>query len=554
MGLTSLPVEILIQIASSLRVSDLSSLLKCNRKLRIVCIPLLYRHVELRLYGQQRILMGKVFPLSLLKSESPEYFTGTRSLAIIGCDHYSGTDRDDDEDFLLMIDRERPVAVPLQHFVERIPNGNLWSFEFKVDFPIIADLFIGVLATQPNLVNLYISFENTTQGVRKERVFSVNLPSLKRLKLVEIYRQSDVWILNRILETATNLVEIDLSWDLDYPDVNRSTHQGTFTRILHHRPKILKVANIDMTPQLLEASGLAEELHLRDVTFPRDRNQLNLGYNNPHAVISLKNLLITTIPPMMGYFQKEILDRLLPGLEELHVTVNHLDRDGETEVRESIPIPLENVLRHAETLKYLSLFEKTSEGNFFIDSGPVCEAELKIFQHCGLEEFATTINFYCHERTPGYWKTFEMSPVDVNYAHYAQLHKLYIIPDMISLNDQIDSDQGDFSELNPRNIFSYQMASMVLTNIGFYTETKPNLRYLVVGTGNAYRGQKVFLISWDEHIPPYRKREKQRRTRYLFTLSPPYEIQDFREQGVKFRCFEGTKFTSGEDRKWATVW
>ncbi|KAK6523491.1 hypothetical protein TWF281_001472 [Arthrobotrys megalospora] len=458
-------------------------------------------------------------------------------------------DKDDERDCLILNIREKPIVVPLQRFVERIPRGKLRNFEFKIDFPVLGKFFIRVLRAQPNLVNLYLSFKNTTQEVTAESISNVDLPNLKSLTLAEIYKQSDVWLLNRLLESAANLMEIDLSWHLHYPDVNRSSHQGAFTRILQHRPKVLKIANIDMTPQLMEATGVVEELHLRDVDVTMD-----LGYKNPHSSISLKKLLIMTIPDLIGFFQKQIIDKVAPGLEELHVTVNHMDRDGEAEVRENIPVPLENVLRHSQTLKYLSLFEKTTEGNLFIDSGVVCEDELEVFKYCKLDEFATAVNFYCQERTPAYWKTFEMSPVDVNYAHFATLEKLYIIPDMISLNTQIENDQEEFWDLNPRNILTYQMASMILTNIGLYADITPRLRFIIVGMGTAYCGQKAFIVTWEKHTPPYRSGVKEGKARYLFTLSPPYEIEDFREQGVAFRCFEGTRFTSEEDRKWVTVW
>ncbi|RVD88829.1 uncharacterized protein DFL_003001 [Arthrobotrys flagrans] len=548
MSLTCMPVEILIQIASSLRLSDLASLSRCSRKFKSICIPLLYRHVELRLYGQQRRLIGKIFPLTLLNVESSDYFAETRSLQIIGCDHHFGIDKEDDRDTLVLNGRQKPIVVPLLRFVERIPSGKLRNFELKADFPIAGEFFIGLLTAQPNLVNLYLSFKNTTQEVTAESISKVNLPNLKRLTLAEIYKQSDVWLLNRILKSASKLVFIDLSWHLHYPDVNRSSHQGAFTQILQHRPRTLKIANIEMTPQLLEATAIVEELHLREVTVPRDQD-LEYIYTNPHSSISLKKLLITTIPDLREFYQQQILDKLAPGLEELHVTINHMDRDGEAEVRDNIPIPLENITRHSETLKYLSLFEKTSEGNLFIDGGPVCQDEIDVFRHCRLDEFATAVNFYCQLRTPAYWKTFEMSPADVNYGHFACLTKLYIIPDMISLNTQIENDQDEFWELNPRNIFSYQMSSTVLTNIGLYAETMPRLKFLVVGMGNAYCGQKVYMVSWEKHVPPYRKGGKEKKARYLHTLSPPYEIEDFREQGVAFKCFEGTKFTSEEDRK-----
>ncbi|KAK6499035.1 hypothetical protein TWF481_011604 [Arthrobotrys musiformis] len=551
MSLNSLPVEILIQIASYLRISDLTSLLKCNKKLKSVCAPFLYRHVELRLYGQQRRLIGKIFPLTLLKVDSSEYFAETRSLAIIGCDHHFGMDKEDDTNTLVLNIRDKPIVVPLQGFVERMPKGKLRNFEFKIDFPVIGRFFIRVLKAQPNLVNLYLSFKNTTQEVTAESISNVNLPNLKTLTLTEIYKQSDVWVLNRILESASKLVSIDLSWSLHYPDVNRSSHQGAFTRILQHGPKSLKIANIDMTLQLLEATGVVEELHLREVNVPRFKD---MEFKNPHSSIALKKLLITTIPDLAEFYHNEILNKLAPGLEELHVTVNHMDRDGEAEVRDNIVIPVEYVLRHSETLKHLSLFEKTSEGNLFIDGGPICQDEIDIFKNCELDEFATAINFYCQVRTPAYWKTFEMSPKDVNYGHFACLTKLYIIPDMVSLNTQIENDQSEFWELNPRNIFSYQMASMVLTNIGLYAEAMPRLRFLIVGMGNAYCGQKVFMVSWEKHVPPYRKGGKEKKARYLFTLSPPYEVEDFREQGMVFRCLKGTKFTTEEDRKWSSLW
>ncbi|KAK6513707.1 hypothetical protein TWF506_008146 [Arthrobotrys conoides] len=552
MSLSCIPLEIVIQVASYLRISDLSSLSRCNQKLKSACIPLLYRHVELRLYGQKRRLVGKLFPFTLLRVESSEYFAETRSLAIIGCDHHLGMDKEDNKDTLVLIGREKPIVVPLQRFVERIPSGKLRKFELKADFPIIGEFFIKVLTAQPNLVNLYLSFKNTTEGVTAENISKINLPNLKDLTLAEIYKQSDVLLLNQILKSASKLESIDLSWHIHYPDVNRSSHQGAFTQILRHRPRSLKIANIDMTPQLLEATGVVEELHLREVTVPRDRS-LEYIYQNPHSSISLKKLLITTIPDLRVFYEQQILDKLAPGLEELHVTVNHMDRDGEAEVRDNIPIPLEYVNRHSKSLKYLSLFEKTSEGNLFIDRGAICSDEIEVFKHCKLEEFATAVNFYCQMRTPAYWKTFEMSPSDVNYAHFACLRKLYIIPDMISLNTQILNDQDGFWDLHPRNILTYQMASMILTNIGLYTESMPRLEFVIVGMGNAYCGQKVFVVNWEKHVPPYRKGGKQRKVRYLYTLSPPYEIEDFRDQGVVFKCFEGTKFTSEEDRKWVSL-
>ncbi|KAF3111648.1 hypothetical protein TWF102_005875 [Orbilia oligospora] len=552
MSLSCIPLEILIQIASYLRISDLSSFARCCQKIKGACIPILYRHVELRLYGQKRRLIGKLFPFTLLRVESLEYFAETRSLAIIGCDHHFGMDKEDDRDTLVLNGREKPIVVPLQRFVERIPSGKLRSFELKVDFPIIGEFFIGLITMQPNLVKLYLSFKNTTQEVTAESISKVNLPNLKSLTLAEIYKQSDVLLLNQILGSASKLDLIDLSWHLHYPDVNRSSHQGAFTQILQHRPKTLKIANIDMTPQLLEATGVVEELHLREVNVPRDRD-LQYIYQNPYSSISLKKLLITTIPDLRVFYEQQILDKLAPGLEELHVTVNHMDRDGEAEVRDNIPIPLEYVNRHSGTLKYLSLFEKTSEGNLFIDGGAICQDEIEVFKHCKLDEFATAINFYCQIRTPAYWKTFEMSPADVNYAHFSCLTKLYIIPDMISLNTQIENDQDEFWDLNPRNIFSYQMASMILTNIGLYAESIPRLEFLIVGMGNAYCGQKVFVVTWEKHGPPYRKGAKQRKVRYLYTLSPPYEMEDFRDQGIVFKCFEGTKFTSEEDRKWISI-
>ncbi|KAK6339843.1 hypothetical protein TWF718_009233 [Orbilia javanica] len=551
MDLNCLPVEILIQIANCLRLSDLSSLLRCSRKFKGVCAPILYRHVQLRVYGQYRKSIGKVFPLTLLNVESAEYFAEIRGLAVLGTDHHFGENNDDDRDTLVLNVLEKPITFPLVLFVKRIPDGNLQSFEFKNEFPVTGRFLIRILIAQPNLVNLYISFQNTTQKVTVDVVSQINLPNLKTLKFADIFQDTDELLLNRILGSASKLVSIDISWHPHYPEVNRSTHKTVFERILKHIPKTLKIANTDITHQLLDATGIVEELHLRDVSIPWGHE---LEYKNPHSSIPLKKLLITTIPDLAGFYQQQILDKLAPGLEELHFTVTHLDRDGETEIRENIPIPLEYVNRHSETMRSLSLFEKTSEGNFFIDFGPVCEDELEVFKSCRLNEFATAVNFYCAERTPGYWKTFDMSPIDVKYGHFAYLEKLYIIPDMISLNKQIKDDQADFWELNPRNILSYQMASVVLTNIALYAEKMPRLKFVVVGTGNAYCGQKVYMVSWGEHLPPQRRDAKEKKAKYLYTLSPPYDIEDFREQGVVFNCFEGTKFTSQEDRRWASIW
>ncbi|EPS37302.1 hypothetical protein H072_9097 [Dactylellina haptotyla CBS 200.50] len=547
MSFAIIPPEILQQVGDFLYEPELATLSQCSRRLNEIFIPILYRNLELRVYGKHLTYKGKIFPKSLVVSESAESFKEVRNLAILGCDHPYANDKDDDGECVLLDVRKVSMVIPLMEFIKRIPVGRLLSFEYKVAFPINRQLWVQTLNLQPNIVYLHLSCRSSTHAVSPNELLKISLPSLHHFSVVNICDRNDVQIIEKILDAAYNIHIIDLVWDPNFPGTAKEDLLRLTPGIVRNNPKALRLANTSLGDEIFATFEGLEELHLKN-------SVIEEGASTGDKLLTLKRLLIISVPTFVRFYQDEIIAKIRPGLEEFHLTIEHVDRDGGTEVRDTIPIPVEYILRHRETLQYLSLFEKTSQGNMFIDPGPVCSDELQLFKELKMKEFATAVNFYCQQRTPAYWRTFDMSPVDVNYGHYASLDKLYIVPDMISLNTQIENDQVEFWELNPRNILTYQMASIVLTNIGLYATEIPKLRYIIVGMGSAYTGQKAFEVTWLKHVPPRKKGQKVVEAKYLFTISPPYELNELRSDGIEFQCFEGTRFSTEEDRRVRSFW
>lgn len=147
-----------------------------------------------------------------------------------------------------------------------------------------------------------------------------------------------------------------------------------------------------------------------------------------------------------------------------------------------------------------------------------------------------------------------MNSADSDYSHFASLNKLYLVPDMKILQAQIDSEQDEFWDLNPRNNLTYQIASIVLTNIALYSPYLPKIRWMIIGSGNEGRGQKVYEVVWSEYTPVRKKGDKGPKKKWLFALSDPYEMWQLWEEGVRFRCFEGTRFNSDEETRVRSFW
>ncbi|KAF3933996.1 hypothetical protein ABW19_dt0209760 [Dactylella cylindrospora] len=539
MGLEALPTELLRQIGRLLFEPDLALLVLCSRRLKEVFTPLLYRDLELRLlYSYRGPNRTKFMPSSLIENNSSENFQDVRSVCVLSYDHPFKSGKESDEGCVVLKTPETYYFTPVVDVVRRIPEGKLQIFEYKCADMIDMKTVWDALELQRNLTHLSLSLTTTSRSRSStEHMPKFNVPNLRHLHLRNIYFSHDRAFTNDILASARRLVEIDFQLDDNVGSgIKEDFENNIFPQIARHQPKILRLTTVTLAPSLLDALDHLEELHLI-----RCDPSPCAGIGN--RSLQLKILRINTAIRCLGFWKDEIFGKLKPGLEECHFIVfNNNDTAGDR-VRDTIPIPPEYLLRHKDTLKYLSLFEYSLEEQFFMDAGPTCDAELEFFKQLQLKEFATALNFWCELRTPAYWAKFDMNAVDANYVHYADLEKLYVIPDMPELRDQIENDQDEFWELNPRNIFTYQMASLVLTNIAFYASKIPKIKYIIVGRGDPGSGQKVFEVSWSKHIPPRSRGAKELKTRYLFTLSPPYEMRDLVAEGVRFRCVDGTRFS-----------
>ncbi|KAF3911066.1 hypothetical protein AA313_de0204495 [Arthrobotrys entomopaga] len=442
----------------------------------------------------------------------------------------------------------------LLEFIKRIPNGGLRTFDYKVEPFMNRQILFEVLSSQHNIVSLNIWFPAKTFGDRvipENDLPRMDFPKLNRLSLGGIIGYNEVNVAKKILDASPNTSEIELIFAIGYADPKLDCAMQMMIISLHakHNLKIFKLANVTLSQGILELSKKLEELHLRDIKVPGNISLRDME-------LSPKKLLIKSRSTDTKFYRDEFMAKLVPGLEELLIITENVNRElnGESEPRETRPIPLEFILRHQKTLRCLSLFQRNySCPPMDIESIGYGD-ELQLFNSLELQEYTTAIKFKSVEDPLNDRRYLTMND-GLDYGHYALLEKLYVVPDFRNhLPSEIVREQKINRDLDPMRSTTYQMAHLLLANIAYHATELPQIRYIIVGTGTAYTGQKVFQVSWLKHTPPRKRGNGNLGDKYLFALSPSYNLHDFKERGIEFRCFEGTKFTSAVNKRYRSFW